>query len=667
MNESVKPCDNFYEYMCGQWKVDHPITDGSQLLSWEITMGKRVKSRIQGILEDKSNNTSTKPLEQAKILYKMCMDNDKRNAQGAQPFFNILNKLGDWPIIQSKEEQAIVNTLSWQPYYKKHIEIISNFVFFDLTVLPDLYNATIPRLTVQQLKPLNNDFKFISDVVSYFQENTNKDYVKKHRNEQIVDMINFYNELLNIAKLMGEISMSEGYNLMTISSFQDKYNDNGGTHPNAKIDLLQNLKLATEHTGIKIDETTSIVIENPEFFNKLPALLTKTKPSTIINYMVWSFLFNVISLGDSRLQRISLIDQMKRQGKTKFPTREYICTTQRNLNEAIAYEYIKRYFSENDKKKVTKFTNDLIEIVAQTVSRTDWMSRNVRKLSKEKVEAVARLIAYPNDYSGAFIIEMFKKYELENSLLESVVKLDIFYKKKKISKLLELVKRTEWDVEPTSVNAYFDLSANSLTVTAGILLDPFWGSDRPKVLNFAGIGIAIAHELSHGFDHEGYKFDKNGNWGNWWTPDIVRKYQEKAACFIHQYGRFVVPELSNQNQKRYVNGFLTLAENIADQAAIQMSHAALKKFQSEQGRKDVRLPNLLEFTTEQLYFMYYGHIYCSNIEPGEAFTQTMYDEHPVNSVRVIGSVSNSRAFAKAFKCGPNDPMNPYVKCSIFTN
>ncbi|XP_066581472.1 neprilysin-like [Prorops nasuta] len=664
MNESVKPCVNFYEYMCGQWKVDNPITDDSSLLSWETTMRKRVKSRIKEILEDKHSKASNKPLQQAKELFTLCMDIGKRNLQGADPFFKILKKVGKWPIVHS-EEEAFSNIICWQLYYKKHVEILLNFVFFELEVLPDLYIGKVPRLTVKRFKSFSNDFDFISDVVSYFQENTNQFYDEQQRNNEIQDMVNFYKELEDIGKPDKELSISQGYNIMTIQSFQDIYDYSKGIHPNAKIDWLQHLKLATKHTGVQIDKTTSIVIEYPDFFKKLPALLIKTKPRTIMNFMAWSFLYNVIALGDSGLRKIALLEQVKRQGKKKFPPWGYICATQRNLKEAIAYEYVKRYSSENDKREVTELTNRLIEIVAETVSTTEWMSQEVREQSKEKVEAVTKLIVYPDDYSDALITEMFKEYELENSLVESVVKLDIFYKKKEILKFSGLIKKTEWLVEPTDVNAYFHLSSNSITMTAGALQEPLWDTELPKVLNFAGIGIVIGHELSHGFDDDGHKFDKDGNAGSWWPQDIAQRYLEKSKCFINQYNNYAVPELLGRYNICKVDGLQTLGENIADQAGIQISHAALKKIQREEERKDVRLPDLLEFTTDQLFYMYYAHVYCSNVNEEGALSQTMFDEHPVNSVRVIGSVSNSIPFSEAFKCNPGDPMNPTIKCSIF--
>jgi endothelin-converting enzyme/putative endopeptidase len=217
------------------------------------------------------------------------------------------------------------------------------------------------------------------------------------------------------------------------------------------------------------------------------------------------------------------------------------------------------------------------------------------------------------------------------------------------------VDRKEWDMTPPTVNAYYNPQLNEIVFPAGILQPPFFDRAGDQAVNLGAIGVVIGHELTHGFDDEGRQFDAKGNLSDWWLPEDSKKFEAKAGCFVDQYGQYEpLPGVK-------LNGKLTLGENTADNGGVRLATMALSEI-----KKSAKLPELVNgFTPEQRLYLGFAQVWCQNTTEESARMLAAVDPHSAARFRVIGPLSNTPEFAKAFSCKPDDAMVRPKACRVW--
>ncbi|XP_066581992.1 neprilysin-11-like [Prorops nasuta] len=677
MDFSQDPCGNFYSYMCGEFKANNPIPPEKFFVGWSSDLTELVNKRIEDILTNTNEPTGTKALEKARALYKMCMDTGTLNKQGVYPILDKLYKIG-FPLLYPATDQKFANIKSWQSYYLKAFDVIGPKAFYTLSVSPDIKMSTLsePITRLQQDhapgKPIYdasfNAYKsYVYDILKYL---STASYI-------VIDHVTLLNEVeamiqfeLKLARLKASTldarNIDKTYNLMTIKDFQKLYDNHGGNHSAAKIDWLELMNIEFKDIALKIDESEKIDVSNPDFFKKLSTLLKDTPPRTIVNYMAWTITRDLVSYGDSGLNKISFDYISRKTGATKQESRNVICSRHANLNGAISYEYVRRYFSDEAKHKSKKIIDHVVRMTEENIKNTNWMDVLTKTRSIEKLHAIRKLIGYPDYYSTDFIDTFYQDYQLGSNYLESIINLSNFMSQKLMLTLRKPYDKTKWIVEPTMVNAFYLPAANSIFVTAAILQSPLFDAERPDVLNYAASGFLAGHEISHAFDNTGRKFDKDGNVMDWWPQNMINLYDDKANCFVEQYNKYLIPELVPANHLVFVNGNLTVGENIADTTGLQSAFNAFKEYQVQTG-ENIRLAGLEYFTSEQLFFMQYASWQCDNTRSSLLLSIIRVDTHSPTSVRVRGSISNNADFGRVFNCPLGSPMNPIDKCTILNS
>jgi putative endopeptidase len=230
---------------------------------------------------------------------------------------------------------------------------------------------------------------------------------------------------------------------------------------------------------------------------------------------------------------------------------------------------------------------------------------------------------------------------------------------RQVGKIGKPVDRAEWFMTPPTVNAYYDPPMNDINFPAGILQPPFFDKKRDDALNFGAIGAVIGHELTHGFDDQGRKFDAKGNLRDWWTEQDARQFEERARCFVEQYSSYTAEDDIK------LNGKLTLGENTADNGGVRLAYMALMdRLAARTGAGDPQ-SKVGGFTPEQRLFLGYGQIWCMNRTPEAARMRAVVDPHSPGKYRVNGVVSNMPEFQKAFGCKTGQPMAPVKRCRVW--
>jgi putative endopeptidase len=327
------------------------------------------------------------------------------------------------------------------------------------------------------------------------------------------------------------------------------------------------------------------------------------------------------------------------------------------LGEAVGQDWVKENFPPDAKANMEKLVKALEAALGEDIKALPWMSDATKVEAEKKLASIRDKIGYPEhwrDYSALTVSR--------EDLLGNVERNATFERKRNLAKLGKPVDETEWTMTPPTVNAYYNPSQNDINFPAGILQPPFFDNKIDAAVNFGGIGYVIGHEMTHGFDDQGSKYDLNGNVRVWWTPDDLANFKQRTECVANEYDQFTVAPGQN------LNGHLTLGENTADNGGMRIAFQALEATlakdaaAAEPGYVDGKRDG---YTAEQRFFLNVGQVWCENRTEQIARVRAKTDPHSSGEWRVKGTVENFDAFGKAFSCKVGQPMMPANSCRVW--
>jgi putative endopeptidase len=328
-----------------------------------------------------------------------------------------------------------------------------------------------------------------------------------------------------------------------------------------------------------------------------------------------------------------------------------VSATDRQLGEALGQIYAQKYFPPEAKARALEMVNHLTDALHDDLQTLPWMSPATRQQALTKLAAFTRKIGYPDQWRdyAAYAVDRgpYALNQMRGSQFEF---------RRDLNKIGKPVDRTEWGMSPPTVNAYYNDEMNEIVFPAGILQPPFFDPNADDASNYGGIGAVIGHEMTHGFDDQGRKFDAQGNLRDWWTPEDEKNFNERAACVEKQFDSYVVQDDIHENGK------LELGESIADLGGLNLAYRALEK--AENGKKPALIGGL---TAEQRFFLSYAQIWASNDRPEFERLMVNTNPHPLARFRAIAAPSNMPEFARAFDCKEGDAMArpPAIRCQIW--
>jgi putative endopeptidase len=316
-------------------------------------------------------------------------------------------------------------------------------------------------------------------------------------------------------------------------------------------------------------------------------------------------------------------------------------TADGTIGEAVGRLYVEKHFSPTAKAKMLEMIANLQAALADRIKALDWMSEATKQKALTKLKAFGVKVGYPDtwrDWSGLKIDR--------GSYVANILRANVFESRRQMARIGKPIDRMQWDVNPHMVNAFYSPNMNEICFPAGILLPPFFDPEADDACNYGAIGMAIGHEMTHGFDDQGCQYDEAGNLKNWWTEADTKAFESRQAIVVKQFDEYKpFPDLA-------VNGKLTLGENIADLGGLKIAFEALKKQWAKHGK-----PGLVDgFTPEQRFFLGYGQVWRSLSSDEYLRVQIATDPHTPARWRVIGPLSNMPEFFEAFDCGDGSVM-----------
>lgn len=606
---------------------------------------------------DDVNDTSDATLK-AKNLFKSCMQETIIEKRGVGPLVKILNHFGGWPIIQpqwSDEDFDLMNLLA-------ELRLFNNDALFTQWIGPDMKNSNEYIIHIDQTS-------LILPELEYYLQDSNIIYIKAYRvfilsivsfftpidnqmEKDVDDIINFERELSKImASQEDRRNISEFYlrtDVATLSLFFPQYDWNRYFNIVLKEDFAIEIPVACYCA---------------KYLHQLVYLLTITPARVIQNYCLWRFVRHRINNMDRRFTNAKQRFYNILFGRETQPPRWQFCVSQVNSNMGMALGalFVQKYFSKTSRSDTIEMTERLEEAFRDTLMENTWLDSHTKEYAKMKINKIDLKIGYPD-----FILnptELAERYQdvyiHPDYFLENILSIQRHVNRVEQKRISTEVNRTLWSTPPAVVNAYYSRNKNQIMFPAGMLQPPFYHRHFPKALNFGGIGVVIGHEITHGFDDKGRLFDHFGNLHLWWRQSSIEKFYQKCKCFIDQYSKYILPEV-----KIPLNGYLTQGENIADNGGLKQSFRAYERWLRDNPDADETLPEF-NFTSRQLFFLNFAQVWCGQQRLEAAKTRMKSAVHAPGIFRVIGVLSNSEEFAKAFNCPKNSPMNPESKCGIW--
>ena len=347
------------------------------------------------------------------------------------------------------------------------------------------------------------------------------------------------------------------------------------------------------------------------------------------------------------------------QGQKEQQPRWKRCTrlTDAALGEAVGQDWVKQNFPPDAKANMEKLVAALEKALGEDIQALDWMSDATKKEAEAKLGTIQQKIGYPakwRDYSSLAV--------KRDDLLGNTQRNEIFETRRNLAKYGKPVDNMEWGMTPPTVNAYYNPPQNNINFPAGILQPPFYSNAMDPAVNFGGIGVVIGHEMTHGFDDQGSKYDLHGNVRTWFTPEDLTKFQSKTSCVADEYSGFKVAEGQN------LNGKLTLGENTADNGGIRIAFQALQETLAS--NENTALAGYTngeknDYTPAQRFFIAFGQVWCQNQTEQNARVLAKTDPHSTGEWRTNGTVQNFDEFGKAFGCKVGQPMMPVNSCRVW--
>ena len=629
-DEAVNLKDNFYQWATGGWQKANPLKpEYSRYGSFDV-LRENNEIRINELFEAMTKSTAKAGSIEQKIsdLYKMGLDEERLNKEGAEPIREALNE-----IMAVTEREQVIAMLA-----KLHTDGIG--VFFASYPAADLADSNMTILYMEQggLGMGNRDYYI--DEKNADKKSAYRTYLEKVFTLAGVegDIKKMVEDVVALEDRIAEKSWSnvecrdiqKGYNPFTYADFKAQF-------PGVEWDNY--------FAAFGLKDIKKLVVSQPSSFTNILEVLNTADIAALRAYVAAHY----INAASSYLSEEFALASFEFFGKTMSGTQEIRPRWKRAmsvpnsiLSEAVGQMYVAKYFPESEKARVETMVANIQKAFSKHIDALDWMSADTKAKAQEKLAAFTVKIGYPNkwkDYSS-LMVDPAKTY------WANVVEANRWYTADSMSEVGKPVDREKWLMPPQMVNAYYMPTTNEICFPAAILQPPFYNPNADDAVNYGAIGVVIAHEMTHGFDDQGSQFDKMGNMNDWWTKEDRAAFEKKTQVLVDQFNAIeVLPGLN-------ADGKFSLGENIADQGGLRLAFTGLKDYAWAEGRPE----DIDGFTGEQRFYIGYATLWAQNITDQEKERLTKVDVHSLGINRVNATLRNIQSFYDAFGIVEGDAM-----------
>ena len=630
MDKSVRPQDDFYNYVNGGWMKTAVIpADKSSWGSFNELREKTDENSLS-ILKNILTEKYEKGTEGQKIqdLYATYMDMDKRNADGINPIKEDLAKI-----------DAIKNLKDLQKYLIEAVKEENN-PLFDWGISGDLKNSKMNAVYLSSASlGLGKDY--------YQKENEDNRKTLEEYTKYVASLLEIIGEKNATEKAQRVVALEKSF-AKTYLTNEEGRDANKRYNPKTMEELAKiskNINLVNYLKGAGVN-TDRVIIGELKYYENLDKFINPNNLELIKDYLKVHLVSDNTAYLDQRLDDLSFAfygQYLQGQQVQRPMDKRALSLINGRLGEAFGKIYVQKYFSPEAKKEMEVMIDYLKKSYRQHINNLDWMSATTKEKALEKLSKFNVKIAYPDkweDYSK-LVIESPKDGANLYSNLKNIVKWDY---KKALEKIGKPVDKTKWGMRPQTVNAYYSPLNNEIVFPAAILQAPFFDFKADPAVNFGGIGAVIGHEIAHGFDDGGARFDGDGNLNNWWTEEDKKNFEVKVKQLADQFSKYE-PVKGN-----FVNGVFTSGENIADLAGVAIAYDALQMYLKDKGNQEL----ISGYSQNQRFFLSWATIWRTKSTEKYMINQVKTDPHTPGYFRAFAPLTNVDAFYEAFDVKEGD-------------
>lgn len=647
LDKTADPCTDFYKFACGRFQANHPIPGDQGGVDQFYALYNVNTQSLRGILEKAEAGGTTRSPDEQKIgdYYQACVDVKAIDDKGLAPVSSVLGEiegLGNGMLAKRDLPQVIGD-----------LQRIGVDAFFGFGEQQDYKDATKQIAFVSQggLGLPEKDYYLRTGAKD---EEIRKQYVAHvakmltlagsapaQSAKDAADIMAFETKLAQASLGVTDLRDPEKtYHLEPIATFESK---------------LPGVNFGQFETAVHSPQVSEINDSTPQFFPALVLAVRDTDMRVLKAYLR----YHVLTTFSSRLPTRFDVENFEfyshqLNGVPEQSARWKRCSNAVNsaLGEALGKVYVQQYFAGDSKAKMLQMVGDIEHAMDVDIDSVTWMSAPTKVRAKEKLTAVANKIGYPEkwrDYSALTV--------KPDDALGNQERANAFENDRQLYKIGKPVDRGEWGMTPPTVNAYYDPSMNDINFPAGILQPAFYDPKQDDAVNYGHIGAVIGHELTHGFDDEGKKFDAKGNLSDWWTAEDTKNFEARTDCLVKEYGNFTAVDDVK------VNGKLTLGENTADNGGLVLAYMAYLE-RAKQNGEDLATKKD-GYTPPQRFYIAFAQNWCENSRPESIRSQVLQDPHSPDHFRANGAIVNQPGFADAFGCRKGTAMVPVNSCRVW--
>jgi len=657
VDKALNPCDDFYKYACNKWIAANPIpadqvywTTGSGLEMWNDTV-------LRETLEASSKNDPKRSPVQQKIgdYWAACMDESGIEAAGVNPVQPELHRIA---ALKSKKEITleIAHLHHLFPGAWEQSDNQTNAPFFGFTGQQDYDDAS----------------KVVAQIDQGGLSLPNRDYYINTDDKSVETLKKYRAHVQKMFVLAGEAEAQASADAGTVIELEtalakaqmDNIKRRDPKNINNKMSLVQireltpSIEWGVYLKAVNAPASDHYIVTAPDFFRAEEKLLAEHPLEHWKTYMRWQVIHHAAPYLSKTMVNENFdffYHTLAGQEQNQPRWRRCVHNADRDLGEALGQAYVDRAFPPESRARTLEMVHAIERAMHDDIESVNWMTPATKEQAIVKLKGIEDKIGYPShwrDYSSVKVTR--------DNYLANVGQATSFEFERWVAKIGKPVDRSEWTMTPPTINAYYDPQLNTINFPAGILQPPFFEKSMDDSVNFGAIGMVIGHELTHGFDDQGRKFDAHGNLRDWWTAEDAKQYDERGKCISDEYTQEVPDAGPGVKQ----NGLLTQGEDTADNGGIHLALFALEAELKQQGKSlDDKGPD--GWTYRQRFFLSNAYSWCSNIRPEVARLAVTTDPHSLPIFRIDNVVSNMPEFAQAFGCKAGQKMVRANACRVW--